>query len=845
MRLKLFLLAVLCMSAAVSAYNQSALVTFLQGKQLPDGSFGAWSPYTSFAVLGLAGVEGNSSSVYSAQRFLEAELAKNDSFMWSEADEVGAALYAMENYSFENRPAIEQRLSTMQQLSGGFKGWWTESGTVEDSVNTAFALLGHASLNASQKNAATTYLLALQNADGSFNHSASISSTSLSTLGPDKTSTTALALFALSKVGFTASNASISSALTFLKTSAETCFEGSYSSALAALAFTQFDETAYAGAASSHLKTLQNASTGGYSDIHRFSTQANAIDSGIALRALSLNLTTNATCSPANSTPSLSLTASPSVALNGSAVLISLNASKPLENVTLTLTYPNASTAALTFSNNSMNSFQTTFTGTATLGNYSVTVMGVYLNNSYPATSSFLSSPPVKVLVAASLANATTVLNCVTVASQSRAELAVRQAFPTEWAMFSYGNLLAKLLDVGCPASNPFCQSSCNLYWNFFTYENSTWTLANVGLSDYAVENGSVIGLAWSNNFSQTPPTVSFSTACYGNVSTVPSQAGLSTCPSPATPTPAPQQTITLSIDFPQSSGKQDATRTMSLSSCSKALDCFNSIAQVTCQYSPALGGLSCPGVTQTCYITAVDGVNADFNANSAWWGFYVNNALASEGVSCYTPKAGERLELKYNGNDITATPTPPPSSSRFTPTITPTPQAIVPASTPTPAPSAQNDSNAFSIAFAPSTPYSGPLQLIIPVSFDDYQAGRIDIKPKPDRVEKGSVKAYWDNATASKEKPFNVTVTSAAAVLPKGIGSLSTLTPPSNKTTQNQEQIENNQTANPTTTPTIQPSIKPVTGLATAQDNTTPMIILATITAMLGAAVFLKKKAA
>ena len=575
--LVLMLLASLFLASFSTAFNQTVLVNFIHSSQLPNGSFGSWSPYTSAVVAGLYSVEGNSSNVSSALTWLRFDLLDANSFTWGESDAVGIGLFAFENQTLAERTALEQNLSGFQLSSGGFKGWYSNGDIVEDSVDTAWAVLGHNSLNVSQKQNAVNYLISLQNSDGSFNHSSAVSSSSFSSLGPDLTSSTSLSLLALNKLGIGFGNQSVVSGLNFLKASSSSCFEGSFSASLSALAFNAFNEVNYSAAALNYLKTLQNSSSGGFADSHRFSANANALDSGFALLALSLNQSSNASCSPLNTSVSLTPGVSTPV-INGSQVVISLNVSRPVENaVFVNLTYPNSSVVSLPLSNSSATSYSVLFNGTAALGNYSLLFAVNSFNTSYAKTSWFVSSAPVQVAVLASLPNSTTYSSCVIVANGSSGEQAFKQAFSSEWAAFSFGDFLSKVLDVGCPASNPFCQSSCNLYWNFYAL-NGSWYSPSVGLSDFMVENASVLGVVWSSNFSRSPPSVNFSAVCTFPSSslTLASESDLLVCPIAPSPTSVPSpaaggssQSFSVALDFP--SGKQDLSSTKNIGACSKA----------------------------------------------------------------------------------------------------------------------------------------------------------------------------------------------------------------------------------------------------------------------------------
>ncbi|MFH0973561.1 MAG: DUF4430 domain-containing protein, partial [Candidatus Micrarchaeota archaeon] len=83
-------------------------------------------------------------------------------------------------------------------------------------------------------------------------------------------------------------------------------------------------------------------------------------------------------------------------------------------------------------------------------------------------------------------------------------------------------------------------------------------------------------------------------------------------------------------------------------------------------------GPLYCAGVSQNCFVTAVDNV-APSDA-SDYWRFEVNGVPAAVGVSCYQPASGNSLALRYVGAYSTPTPTPAPTVHASSPTLSPKP---------------------------------------------------------------------------------------------------------------------------------------------------------------------------
>ena len=47
-------------------------------------------------------------------------------------------------------------------------------------------------------------------------------------------------------------------------------------------------------------------------------------------------------------------------------------------------------------------------------------------------------------------------------------------------------------------------------------------------------------------------------------------------------------------------------------------------------------------------YIKTVNGVTADYDADQSWWGFYINDEMASVGVSDTKVEEGAKYSLKY-----------------------------------------------------------------------------------------------------------------------------------------------------------------------------------------------------
>ena len=155
----------------------------------------------------------------------------------------------------------------------------------------------------------------------------------------------------------------------------------------------------------------------------------------------------------------------------------------------------------------------------------------------------------------------------------------------------------------------------------------------------------------------------------------------------------APAGSVAVKIFFPPEAGKTNIDATVNSSLCQTAYYCFSRAAAINCKWYKATGPLTCfghPEITQTCLLTAVNGYSGP-----GWFGFYVNGQLADTGVSCYAPKAGDVLELRYSNNPDSEVASPLPSTTpRPTPTPAPTIMTLptptgAPTQTATPSPTA------------------------------------------------------------------------------------------------------------------------------------------------------------
>lgn len=77
----------------------------------------------------------------------------------------------------------------------------------------------------------------------------------------------------------------------------------------------------------------------------------------------------------------------------------------------------------------------------------------------------------------------------------------------------SFGPAICAINNVGCPATNCFCNPK--EFWAYYHLTGDTWTVAAEGAGSYVPADGAVEGLAWSGmdaNFNPTtqPPLVTF-----------------------------------------------------------------------------------------------------------------------------------------------------------------------------------------------------------------------------------------------------------------------------------------------------------------------------------------------
>ncbi len=282
----------------------SPALNWLLTHQLSDGSYGSCTEIeTAPAAYALWIANHGSPNAALSYNWLKNRMDNSTTYFWAggacslkEADIPGEILYsfdASQNLRMLNLSFVGPKLLSFQESNGGFYGYYDSSlnKQVTSSVDTSMALWGlidAAAIPATSQASAVNYLLSLQNANGSFNLTSTISSTSLSSLGPEPISMTALAALVLNSAGLPVTNTHLLSALNYLNNEASVNFSGHvYAASLTALALTAYCNPTGVSEASNFIVSQQN-SDGGFRDIIRGSSGSNALDTGWATVALQL-----------------------------------------------------------------------------------------------------------------------------------------------------------------------------------------------------------------------------------------------------------------------------------------------------------------------------------------------------------------------------------------------------------------------------------------------------------------------------------------------------------------------------------------------------------------------------
>ncbi len=280
-----------------------AALEWLVSHQQSDGSYGDYlEGQASPAALALYLNNSDSQPALLAYSWLAAQLDDPLAWFWpsfGEADVPGEVLYSLavsgQLSLIRDLQGVVSRLHTFHQTSGGFTGYYdgTLGHNVESSIDTAFALWGLTAAGSSTSSiraSSVDYLLSLQNSDGSFNLTSTISSDPLYGLGPDSVSITAAVVLSLREQCYTSRDLPVAEALEFLTLAVSQDFNGQvYAAAMSSLAFTSFGLSEEASRAREFIMSNQT-SDGGFSDTSRLSyPSSNALDTGWAAIALQVD----------------------------------------------------------------------------------------------------------------------------------------------------------------------------------------------------------------------------------------------------------------------------------------------------------------------------------------------------------------------------------------------------------------------------------------------------------------------------------------------------------------------------------------------------------------------------
>jgi prenyltransferase beta subunit len=307
--LTLSLVSSLHYAAAVTTSQASEVKSALHWLSSNENADGSFENYGQILTPGaaLALWLNDSRSVLAARSFgwLSSQLDNSSSYAWGEADIPGEMLYSLGASNnvglLSNFALVSSELGSYQQQGSGFIGYYAQLpdgsyAQVASSVDTSMALWGMSQANSpislQNRTFALNYLLSLQNADGSFNLTKTISQSSTNALGPEPISVTALVLLTLRNAGkYSANDTQVSKALDFLSSTISRNFTTSgvrrghvYGAALSALAFQAYGRSVQALASVAFIMSQQN-SDGSFLDVSRGSSQK-TLDTGWVTVAL-------------------------------------------------------------------------------------------------------------------------------------------------------------------------------------------------------------------------------------------------------------------------------------------------------------------------------------------------------------------------------------------------------------------------------------------------------------------------------------------------------------------------------------------------------------------------------
>jgi len=306
-------------------------LAWLSTNESSDGSYGPYfEEQAAAAAYALWLNDSRSHYAASSYAYLSGQLSDSSTWFWGsfgEADVPGEALFSIATTQHlslvQDLSGVSSRLLQFQQPNGGFEGFY---GVPSTSVDTAMALWGLSTAQTmprENRTAAFDYLLTLQNPDGSFNLTRTVSADPLSSLGPDPISITALVALVLRDSGFTLCNPAILKALGFLTTATLDGFNGPghvYGASLSTLAFLENYRPHEADSSLAYLTTQQNRD-GGFGDVNRSTNGSDALDTGWAAIALQLGVRETGTLpGPLNCPPTARFSFAPKQPANGTPV---------------------------------------------------------------------------------------------------------------------------------------------------------------------------------------------------------------------------------------------------------------------------------------------------------------------------------------------------------------------------------------------------------------------------------------------------------------------------------------------------------------------------------------------
>ncbi len=151
---------------------------------------------------------------------------------------------------------------------------------------------------------------------------------------------------------------------------------------------------------------------------------------------------------------------------------------------------------------------------------------------------------PFRVGVVVVDANGAVTRRCVAFAAESITGVELLEATDLEPVLSVSGGgvTLCALDDLGCPASDCFCEcrsAPCH-YWSYFHRTGEGWAYAGVGAATRRLRDGDVDAWVWGDG-SQRPPEVTFAELCSSPETPVP-EATPAPTPSPLPVAPSEQE---------------------------------------------------------------------------------------------------------------------------------------------------------------------------------------------------------------------------------------------------------------------------------------------------------------